>query len=79
MLSVFLIIHADALAGSLHHSDDEAEEDIRLANGLLDDENELEVALQEMLASQETETREVGGLVRTSLGLVAWARGVPVV
>jgi len=69
ILSVFLSVHSETLTAQ----DDDAMED--------DEEGDsaLHIALQEMLNAQATETKSVGNLVRTSLGLVAWARGVPVV
>jgi hypothetical protein len=43
------------------------------------DKEALQDALSDMLVAQLEETKKVGSLVRTSLGMVAWARGVPVV
>ena len=75
VLNVFLMIHTDQLSGS---ADDAAMEMF----GAPDDANDKEAlqdALSDMLAAQLEETKKVGSLVRTSLGMVAWARGVPVV
>lgn len=85
VMSVFLTIHGDVLSGA--GGDDEGEEDGgELFGGDEEDDGEasegrhrLEAALRSMLDGQLKETRDVGNLVRTSLGLVAWARGVPVV
>ena len=76
VLNVFLMVHTDQLSGS---ADGEAAEMFGTSE---DDESEkesLQAALSDMLAAQLEETKKVGSLVRTSLGMVAWARGVPVV
>lgn len=76
VLNVFLAIHTDQLSGA---ADDEATE-LFGTEGDDDDHKEmLQDALTDMLNAQLQETQKVGSLVRTSLGMVAWARGVPVV
>lgn len=78
ILRVFLTVHSEALTGS---SSEEMEDDAMDADEDDDAEAEdnLQIALREMLNAQVRETKNVGSLVRTSMGLVAWARGVPVV
>lgn len=77
VLNTFLAIHTDFLSGAAK------EEEAAIFEGMdedeSDDSNELHNALTDMLAAQLAETKKVGSLVRTSLGMVAWARGVPVV
>lgn len=83
VMSVFLTIHGDVLSAAGEGDDNEEggelfgqdDEDVDDAS----EDNRLEAALRSMLDGQIKETRQVGNLVRTSLGLVAWARGVPVV
>lgn len=79
VMNVFLTAHSEVLIGEgtdpAFGSGMEAEDgDEEAKNG-----DELRNALQEMLDTQIKETKAIGNLVRSSLGMVAWARGVPVV
>lgn len=78
VMNVFLSAHSEVLIGE--------GEDSSFGNGMDEDGieeekggDELKQALQNMLDAQVKETKAIGNLVRSSLGMVAWARSVPVV
>lgn len=78
VMNVFLTAHSEVLIGE--------GQDPAFGSGMEEDGeggekggDELKGALQEMLDAQIKETKAIGNLVRSSLGMVAWARGVPVV
>ena len=79
VLSVFISVHADALAGSDSPSNEDGVLVLNDGTGHGGADETLQTALRELLDAQVAETRVVGSLVRTSLGLIAWTRGVPVV
>jgi U3 small nucleolar RNA-associated protein 21 len=78
VLNVFLTAHAEVLIGDGQDPPFRQDDmDLEGEDGPAGDE--LKAALQEVLDAQVKETKAVGTLVRSSLGMVAWARGVPVV
>lgn len=75
VMNVFLTAHSEVLIGEGEEpsfGDDMEEDGTKGAD-------DLKKALQDMLDVQVKETKAIGNLVRSSLGMVAWARGVPVV
>lgn len=75
VMNVFLSAHSEVLIGE----GESAGMDEDGINGEGHDTDEVKEALTALLDAQAKETKAIGHLVRSSLGMVAWARGVPVV
>lgn len=78
-MNVFLTAHSEILLGEGNEGIFGANMDEDGNEGVEIEHDELKDALQAMLDAQIRETKAIGNLVRSSLGMVAWARGVPVV
>lgn len=86
ILNVFLSAHSEVLIGDGSRLDQE-EDNEESSEGMQVESKEringsndpVQRALQDMLDAQLEETKAVGNMIRSSLGMVAWARGVPVV
>lgn len=79
VMNVFLTAHSEILLGEGNEGIFGANMDEDGNEGVEIEHDELKDALQAMLDAQIRETKAIGNLVRSSLGMVAWARGVPVV
>lgn len=75
VLNAFLSVQSEALAMASKSSTDALDS----SDMSSEHDESLDSALRSLLTTHERESRNISSLVRNSLGLVAWTRGVPVV